>query len=458
MASKLNHRFIARIVLEAKTPLFVGSGESSLLKDALVIKDHGGLPIIPGTTLSGVLRHTLEESDGDSTWADIFGYQRNSEGLGSRVRISSAYFLLGNHKVLERFSEQADRYLLLRMNNLPSRQHVRINEKGVAVKFGLFDNEVVYNGARFVFEIELKGSSEDLPLWERMIREFSSPLFRIGQGTRQGYGKLGVLQLYQRIFNLEMKNEFDDYLNFDSSFNSTLSMEPPRESDIKSNIIHYKLVLIPEDFFVFSKGFGNDEVDNMPITEDVIVYDNNTTSFIEHTVIPASSIKGAMAHRVCFHYNRLIGNFADYNTGVTGIDNDAVYHLFGAESGGVLRAGLRGKVIIDDLYFTEAQINNSKVLNHVAIDRFTGGAMDGHLFSEKVSFNNRSPITLNIYVEQFNLLPGDNILKALELAMTDVCKGLLPLGGMTTKGYGMFTGTLLKDDVKIFEYNEKFTI
>ena len=59
------HRYIARIVLEAQTPLFVGSGESSLLKDALVQRDIHGFPMIQGTSLAGVLRHSLEDYETD---------------------------------------------------------------------------------------------------------------------------------------------------------------------------------------------------------------------------------------------------------------------------------------------------------------------------------------------------------------------------------------------------------
>ena len=71
-------RYIARIILEAETPLFVGSGDSSLLKDALVHKDFNGLPMIPGTALAGVLRHSIEDNSNDEQgaaekWKKIFG-------------------------------------------------------------------------------------------------------------------------------------------------------------------------------------------------------------------------------------------------------------------------------------------------------------------------------------------------------------------------------------------------
>ena len=102
-------------------------------------------------------------------------------------------------------------------------------------------------------------------------------------------------------------------------------------------------------------------------------------------------------------------------------------------------------MIINDLYYDD--INNDKIFNHVAIDRFTGGALDGALFSEKVS--QRSTITLDVYV---NDIEDNEILTALENSLEDICKGLLPLGGMTTKGHGVFTGTLFLNEDKKFSY------
>jgi len=53
-------RYIARFVVEAATPLAVGSGNKGLTIDRLVIKDANGLPFIPGTSLAGVVRHELK--------------------------------------------------------------------------------------------------------------------------------------------------------------------------------------------------------------------------------------------------------------------------------------------------------------------------------------------------------------------------------------------------------------
>ena len=179
------HRYIARFKLEADTPLFVGSGQASLLKDARVQKDSNGMPMINGTTLAGVLRHSLEKND----WIDrIFGFAEGDKGTGSQLKVSSAYMILENGIVSEGLLDdgQIRNELYNRFENLPSRQHVRITHRGVAADKGLFDNEVVYKGVCFVFELELRGTKEDVDAWQFVVKQVKSPNFRLGSGTRNG--------------------------------------------------------------------------------------------------------------------------------------------------------------------------------------------------------------------------------------------------------------------------------
>jgi len=469
------HRYIARIILEAETPLFVGSGEASLFKDALVQKDFNGLPMIPGTALTGVLRHSIEDvlemaSNEKSTWNSIFGFQEGEKGSGSRLRLSSAYMMINEKEVAEGLNITIDDTIKAKFDNLPTRQHVRIDHKGVSLSGGLFDNEVVYKGTRFKFEIELIGNESDRDTWDNILNKIQSPLFRIGQGTRKGYGNLQVHQIKSRIFDLKTENDFNDYSAFDVSLNidDFLIETTISEETIEKELIKYSLQLQPDsDFFIFSEGFGDEDVDNKPLEEEVVVYENGILTFRENiTVIPASSIKGAISHRTAFHYNKLNGNWAEtLNTKDqkaretqiklwTGIFNDAVFELFGGEAGAEGRNNFhRGKVIINDLYFSNDAVKNGKIFNHVAIDRFTGGAMEGALFSEKVSqMKTDQGLKLEIFVD----IQDDTLeIQAFENALLDITKGLLPLGGMTTKGMGIFTGTLTKNDSKINSYHQK---
>lgn len=476
--------------MEAITPLFVGSGESSLLKDALVQKDFRGFPMIPGTALAGVLRHSFvdqyvqselksytndqlnsylalldlfgvqfkDKSEEDKTEKELFEtwYKKRfaksdvPDGLGSRLKVSSAYFILGNNKVAENFSSDIDESLKARLSNLPVRKHVRINEKGVAVNNGLFDNEVVYKGAKFIFEIELTGSKEDQVIWNEIIEKLQSPVFRVGQGSRNGYGRLKIDQIFNKVFDLE--KDFESYLNHDPSFNSKLEFKQVIQSPDKK-FLTYELLLEPDNFFIFSEGFGDNDVDNKPLVEDVIRYTHNEIVFEEQTVIPASSIKGAISHRVAFHYNKLNECYADTIDDPKNFiesNNQAVKALFGytGDTGLNKDCGKRGIVVMDDLFYSD--IDNSKILNHVAIDRFTGGAKNGALFSEKVSYSKGKSLEFSLYITKPSL--EDSVQLALEETLKDICKGLLPLGGMSTKGHGMFTGDLSRNGEMIFSY------
>ena len=88
--TKYNKRYIARIVIEAATPLAVGTGEKSVLTDALVASDINGLPFIPGSSIAGVLRHSIgDDNDKDS----IFGFQQGDKGHGSRIIFTDAVLL-----------------------------------------------------------------------------------------------------------------------------------------------------------------------------------------------------------------------------------------------------------------------------------------------------------------------------------------------------------------------------
>ena len=490
----LDHRYIAKIILEAETPLFVGSGETSILSDAVVMKDAYGYPMIPGASIAGVLRHSIEDafSDNDKEqWQSFFGFQKQStgsgkgEGEGSKLRVSSAYLILNN-----KIPDGNDEEYWEKFQNLPRRQHVRIDDRGTAEDKGLFDNEVVYKGCRFVFEMELRGSIDDKENWEKVLDTLASPLFRIGQGTRNGYGKLRVDKLWERDFDLKDPVDFKDYLEYDNSLKPIQGGLKERPSKNQNDLkCRYTLKLQPELGFIFGAGTGDDEVDAMPVREPVVTYDEKgNICFEERQIfIPASSIKGALRHRTCFYYNKRKGRYAEVYAAkkelrklITGVENKAVYELFGAEGGwsGLKQAGCfedsksndkrppkRGHVLIDDVFLSEAQAD--KIFNHVSIDRFTGGAMDGFLFSEKVATlkNDDDFIEINIsIVEPICKLESDtdtdtdtDVVAAFEDALKDVCRGLLPLGGMATKGHGIFTGTLFRNNDKIYEYgNENY--
>jgi CRISPR/Cas system CSM-associated protein Csm3 (group 7 of RAMP superfamily) len=449
-------RYIARFLIEAATPLAVGSGDSDLLTDFPVSLDCNGLPMIPGTSLCGVLRHSLlrECPDYAGKIKDIFGYQNGDDGEGSRLVVSSALLAGSEGRVIEEpveinqeaYFDDFYRHFL----NLPMRQHCKINERGVAdaKAHGKFDNRVVYKGSRFVFEIELAGKDADKQIWDEVIATVKSPLFRIGGGVRKGYGALKVLDVTAELLDLSEPGQLQTYLDRSSSLvGGKLSDAQAANDEVPTpkGFTTYKLTLKPDDFFLFGAGYGDQKVDMKPVFEKKITWADNKPEFskeLELALIPASSIKGAISHRTAYHYNRLEENFADFDSvdiaACTGENNEAVQVLFGSARGERDDTGERGHVIVSDIFLSG---QDEKILNHVAIDRFTQGAIDGALFSERVLAGGE--FTLELLVEN-SILCG-NVQKAFENALTDITTGMLPLGGGVMRGHGVFDGSWEKE-------------
>jgi CRISPR/Cas system CSM-associated protein Csm3 (group 7 of RAMP superfamily) len=479
MTNNINtHRYLARVILEAATPLAVASGQRNVLSDKLVLLDVNGLPYIPGTSLCGVLRHNLGLKPMELN--GLFGFQEKNDGEGSRLVITAAHMLGDDGTVLDgiRDIDFSSEYFK-NFKALPVRQHVRISHRGTAEDGGKFDEQLVFKGCRFCFEIELvtNDNLEDQKAWAKILNAFKNPAFRIGSGTRKGFGEMKLVSLQETTLNLE--KELEKYLEKTSALDGEAWWDG---ISIKDNYhstdewIEYLLTLRPQDFFLFGSGLESEDADISFVTETFLTWDsNNKPSWKEsRALIPASSLKGALAHRVAYHYNRIKGvtiekvesadslqellqngyklppatkkfegsNVNDRLEMITRF-NPAVVELFGIAEGDFIK---RGNVIFSDFYFEGEP--DKKLLNHVAIDRFTGGAMEGALFSEEVVYGKELQAELRILVNK-EIIKKTEIIDAFKSALKDLCSGALPLGGGTMRGHGCFEGKLLKNGKEI---------
>ncbi len=452
-----NFRFLGRFICQADTPLFVGSGESSLTKDSLVVKDVNDLPFIPGTSLSGVLRNLIVQSKlmDAQTISAVFGSKENS--TSSRLKISSAYFMVSNDhcsEIVEQNNSLIDNAKLV-LSDLPKRQHVRLNEKGVSdnANHGLFDNEIVFKGARFIFELELEGDESDEEIWNCVLGVLQSGVLRVGGGTRNGWGRLKLLRKSTAVFNLNNQSDLENYLELNPSLNSIVQWQDFNDESVGlSSLTSYKLSLRAESFTFFSAGFGDDEVDNIPVSEHILQYSTNGIKLSEQSyhLIPATSVKGAISSRVNFHYNRLRGCFIDINANINKPILKAQHELFGSSASDENPSA--GNIFLNDIFVQPVETSSTEVFNHVAIDRFTGGGIHGALFSEKVS--NLQSANIDIDIQLVNRNYSDDVISAFEKTLEDICTGLLPLGGGVTKGFGQFVGNCYKNGLLMFEYSK----
>ena len=266
---------------------------------------------------------------------------------------------------------------------------------------------------------------DDKQQFEKVLNKLYANHFRIGGGSTKGFGSIDIIEIETKEYD---KNSYQTY---SSSLNYKLNGEKYTTQNSNSIYTKYKLQIKPEDFFIFGSGFGDSDADSTPVYEKVIKY-NTATLSNEQILIPASSIKGAISHRTTYHYNKIKNLY---------IGNDeamkSIKEIFGeAKNTKKDIEGSKGKILISDCYKEDNK--NTKVFDHVSIDRFTGGAIDGALFQEKTISDNRE-YTIEILLSKE--IQGDE-LKAFESSLNDICNGMLPLGGMTTKGHGVFGGDL----------------
>ena len=453
-----NNRYVhlARVVVEADTPIAIGTGREDIVTDAPVVRDVNGLPYIPSTSLTGVIRHALRIGKEDKNV--VFGYHDKNGGQGSRLILTDAVMIGKEGNAMDGICHIPNDEFYSHYNEKNVRQHVRITDKGVADTkgYGKFDNEVVYKGTRFVFEMELLSDETEVEDFENSLKQLYDETFRIGGGTRCGYGKLTVKKCERVTLDMMDAEDRRAYLKKSSSlsapweFNDVKVLEEGKAS-ASTGWTKYELKLEPRDFILFGSGMGDEEADNIPMTDIVVEWNEQGKPCFskQKTLIPATSVKGALTHRTAYHFNKRKGIFANQikteseRKQYVGSSNEAVRTLFGtsADTTSGDNRGKRGCVILSDVIQHEVE---TKVFHHNKIDYFTGGTIDGALFQEKSIWGKGKSYELEILVDN-NALADEDVKWAFERSLEDLCEGLLPLGGVTGRGNGVFSGKLKKN-------------
>jgi CRISPR/Cas system CSM-associated protein Csm3 (group 7 of RAMP superfamily) len=440
-------RYLARVVIEFKTSFLIGAGRDDCFADDVFVSDANGLPAIPGSSIAGVLRRQLDKEQADK----IFGKQDEDDSEGSRLTISWGCIHDSNNKPVEGLippSALSGDPVLRQAVFSMVRDHVCINHRGVADQGGKFDERCVDAGHRFTFELMLEGDGNDKNDWDKLLSAFGSNTLRLGGKTRRGYGAFEVTSLKTETFDLFKLKECETFCAHTVELRKNSPMQDQLDSyakdSTKSNAIALKVDLTPEGFWMIGGGDG-DDADMTPVEASRIIWDDaNKGSVIKDILVPGTAIKGPLSHRVAYYYNALSGAFADREDApepVVGPLNKAVQCLFGyAKNDKKKQDGQAGRVFIDDIYIS-ASASQKKIINHVSIDRFTGGAKtkSGALFSESPIYKGNA-IKLNITIVDTDKIQKEvNIKEAFTLALQDLTEGQLAIGSGDGRGNGYFT-------------------
>ncbi|MCP4702798.1 MAG: hypothetical protein GY862_38955 [Gammaproteobacteria bacterium] len=489
--------YAARVVLETRTLLSISTGRGDGVFDSALVRDANGLPAIPGSSFAGVLRHLYRHAYGEEAANDLFGYTRrsaaedDSRDKPSQVHVSWGCIHDSKDRPVEglqfdpaRLSD--DPLLVSALQAIPVvRRHVRLTGRGAAAEAGQFDRTGLHAGHRFSVELSLWSKELNDPRWEDLLCLLELPAFRLGGATRRGLGAVKVVRLCQGKFYLDARNRekqakeqaYDDLQAYSEYQNSSLEetkilaeRHPPFQAEQAERakrakraekILYADIHLMPRDGYRFGQGtesLSGEPAKLLSVQEKRVVWDSGKGGLSEKLklVIPASSVKGALSHRLAFHHNALTQQFADkLDKAYDKADNPAVQALFGyaRDDKKSQKAGQAGQTVLDDVYLVPKP-EQAFVLQHNGIDRFTGGVRRHVLFNEEL-VGQKDVLKFRLTL----IRPDDdidhNIRTALHKTLEDLIQGRLALGaGGGRAAHGFFSGEVKWSDNGAWIENE----
>ncbi|MBQ3682357.1 MAG: hypothetical protein II922_04675 [Succinimonas sp.] len=498
---------LSRIVIETRSPLALSSGGHDLGSSSDVARDWNGVPYIPATSLMGVWRSAAEASGKDADWEQWFGFtkgSRNSRGRASRIVLSDGLLLNtageAGRGLIPRSRLDENEFTRTNSPLIFRRERTRINHRGVADAggHGKFDTMCLMKGVRFSFDIKAYvDDAEDADFSREALNEIISLIgqasFAVGGGKTNGLGRVRVQGFRQEVIDLseggaECLRKITAFRRQKDPFEIESANLKGISFDEKavSGSFHKLLDLMLNGDGVFTAGTGRDYLNPElkkqggstvvahPGTEQAVVWDGCQGKIDidarPEFIIPGSEIKGAIAHRVAYHYNCLAGNLADENDffskeyQVPEALGRLLFGMAGSESGEAAggkdskkAAGGNSSALAGQLFFCDAEVVYEKpgvLRTHNRIDRITGGVMDKALFSEELVFKPSFPVRIMIKNDALEVLSGKksvdgidektvrNVTEALKRTVFDLANGLLPIGAKSGRTLCGFAGKI----------------
>lgn len=440
MARRIASRIKVTGILIAQSPIHVGGHGGNPQIDLALAVNGEGQYYIPGTSLAGAFSCWIEK---DRQANSVWGYQqpKDDDGHASFIIVEDAHIQGVNTEI---------------------RDGVGINRK-LATAEAKYDRAILPRGCKIPLNMTL-----DIPLesdekatsykntFSSLIQSLQNGEIRLGAAKTRGLGKVKLSNFNVRQVNLNERDGIlkalrDNYEIVTKDFLETYSIPAQNQKCKLTFQIHWQ----PQSPLMVKAEGNGIAVDILPLVSAI----ENSLTF----VLPGSSIKGALRFQaeriirtVCSSTVKASSNFMEQ------IELPLVDELFGtrAKANNSTHKGI-GSLFIDDCYanipitpsawgdiqaatdeknlrdaLNNANLQNVQQAFHVAVDRWTGGAADGMLYSNldlmKISWK---PISLTLDVTR---LSKDNFsaISLLLLCLRDLVDGRIPLGYGTNRGMG----------------------
>ena len=487
---------IARVTIELTAPLSIGSGDLDTLDDSPIVRDIQGLPMIPATSIVGTIR-SLWRNSSESNQAKediLFGHQSGNEGARSLLSASSA--MIHNHHnqpVSAMGYDEKDPVLNSAKHDIMTRDHVRLNHRGVTDGRGKFDRNSLQKGHRFTFELSLRRSPNEetgnpsTQDFMSILALLNSDACRFGAKSNSGLGAFKVYQCLYGLFDLSKASDFQNYLQHPSELWLDCQLDSIDLNAQKAGF-ELNLDLVPQEAWL--QGGGDEDLyyneasksgpKIVPYSEYSIAWSHDQKKHHDQGtvikykekdqfVLTGTAIRGALRHRTAYHFRRLISHWSqgDLLGSESKAKHDSDAHdpatlfglnmLFGEAKSSESNTeeakitgpqGWRGALLTNDACLNRSQAK-LQVSDHLSIDRFSGAPIQGALFSDAaIAPQKTQSLSLSLGLAPSQKMCDDqDHLAALELAcyalyhaIRDLNEGRLQLGAGAGRGYGYFKG------------------
>lgn len=445
-------RIIVRGTLVLNTPTCLGSGDAEGPTDLVLLRDsiqqktqsidgeeiEGYHALLTGSSIAGGLRSHLREYQGGyeaDEQSELFGGKRSDkDGDQSPLIINDAT-----------------------SSTLPAvelRDGVKINGKtGTAADKAKYDLELLAAGTEFPLCFELLVDKEHNET--ELIQALASALqglergeIGIGMKKRRGFGRCHVKEWQVWHFNLQDSADRLAWLTLDRPWAKAYPKQPNTSESIAAAL---GITLEDKDkrdrfsiqatFKLASPILIRSSEHSTERTPDVVHLKSKRGEEWQ-SIISGTSLAGVLRHRAV----RIVNTLSSSEPGDK--EPEIIQKLFGFGNEQKQRAeseptneqnqnAQASRLVVHESLIEGATAQNDLVQNRIAIDRFTGGAYHGALFSEQPVFDSdNTSIKLELELRK----PEDHEIGLLLLLLKDLWTEDLPIGGTSSIGRGRLRG------------------
>lgn len=431
-------RIIVCGVLVLDTPTCLGNGDAEGSTDLMLLRDSiSAKALLTGSSIAGSLRNYLHEYERD--------YGKSERRQDIAAKLFGDLFAYEDEKYLPEQQKleikKQDTQSPLIIDDALSRDSPRVELRdgvkidsatGTAADQAKYDLELLSAGTQFPlnFELLIDQENDENQLREALalaLEGLKSGEISIGMKKRRGFGRCHVDEWQVWEFDLRQHRDRVAWLSLDRSWSKPYAKPPTTSQSIAAALGVTPAQPDRRDRFFLEATFklaspllirsGQDSTGCAP---DVVHLRSHRDGELK-PVLSGTSLAGILRHRA----ERIV-NTLDKSEKIV---ND----VFGFVEENSKQAKASRLVV------HESVIENTDdlVQNRIAIDRFTGGAYHGALFSEQPIFgSDETRLTLELELRQ----PRKAEIGLLLLLLKDLWTSDLPVGGESSIGRGRLQG------------------